>query len=113
MAWQLTSEANRLCITLSAEFCIPELAQLHREWCGRWSAGMDLRLDLATVSEIDSAALQWLLFMRRWAASQGVDCTLVAIASPVAELAKLYRLTADLGLTDEAANEEGDHSHVG
>ena len=113
MAWQLIPEANRLRIILSGEFCIPDLARLHAEWQQSWSPGMDLQMELAAVAEIDSAALQWLLFMRRWAGGKDVDCTLVEIASPVSELVKLYRLSAELGMNDPVISEEGGRPHVG
>ena len=55
-------------------------------------------LDLTAVSEIDSAGLQLLLWVRRVAAEQRADFQLRSISPPVAQVLELLQLEQGLNL---------------
>ncbi|MBK1641902.1 hypothetical protein CKO12_08460 [Chromatium okenii] len=64
-------------------------------------------LDLTAVSEIDSAGLQLLLWVRRVAAEQRADFQLRSISPPVAQVLELLQLEQGLNLkTSDAARKQ-------
>lgn len=93
-------------LALSGELTVYSAAEL-RELLSRSAGGSDepLEVDLAEVTEIDTAGLQLLLLLRRRARASGRDLHIIAASNVVRETLSLCGLTNLLVFKDvEAAS---------
>lgn len=67
------------------------------------AAGAELRIDLARVSEIDSAGVQLLMLVKHLGASHGQAVRLTAISPAVRSVAEVLCLEDELGIAREEA----------
>lgn len=81
--------------SIEGEFSIYRAAELHPlllQWVASASAGTTLQLDLAQVSEIDSAGLQLLLSAASTAQTQQCVLRIVAASDAVVQILQLTQL---------------------
>ncbi len=85
-------------IRLAGELSIYGVAALHDELLAGLGAPRRIRLDLDQVEECDTAGLQWLLALRRWALARDVDLQIEAVSEAVREMVDLCQAHRLLGL---------------
>lgn len=94
--------------SLVGELCVFHAAELKpRLLALTTSAGGEQEIDLAQVSEVDTAGVQLLLLARREAAGAGGRLRYVNHSAPVLEALLLLNLAAELGDPASIAVEEG------
>ena len=96
---QLQSERldNKVVVALPDEITIYTVSELKEALSPLLHQGRELELNLAAVSEIDSAGLQLLLAAKKTALLQGTSLALVWHSHVVLELLELYQLSAFFG----------------
>ncbi|MFB2865784.1 STAS domain-containing protein [Aeromonas sp. MdU4] len=96
---QLQSERldNRTVVTLPDELTIYTVGELKEALSPLLYQGCDLELNLANVTEIDSAGLQLLLAAKKTAQQQSYSLSLVWHSNAVLELLELCQLSAFFG----------------
>ncbi|MEH8160009.1 STAS domain-containing protein [Aeromonas veronii] len=96
---QLQSELldNKVVVTMPDEITIYTVSELKDALSPLLHQGNELELNLATVSEIDSAGLQLLLAAKKTALQQGSSLALVWHSHVVLELLELCQLSAFFG----------------
>lgn len=99
MRWQLQQDEQGLHLKLGESLLIQDLAQLHEEVSQAWAEPQALYLDLEEITEIDTAGLQWLIFLHRWGHQRQQTPEIVAASDPLTELVALFQAEALLGLT--------------
>lgn len=92
IAYQRDGERGTL--ALAGEFTIYAAAEAKAPLLAPLAECREVVIDLAGVSEIDSAGLQLLLLAQREARAAGLALSLAAPSRPVAELIALYGLAA-------------------
>lgn len=88
-----------LVLKIEGPMMIQDLAALELEVKNHWSLKQRLRVDLSDVDEIDTAALQWLAFIRSWASRWHRELELSPLSDVVADQIGLFRIEALLGIT--------------
>ncbi len=99
-------------VTLSPgpSLCVQDIREIHDTLLGQLPGATAWQIDLGSVEDCDSAGVQWLLMLRKWAREAGIDLKLVNVADPVREVLELYNLADPLGQTGLLAlGEEGLH----
>lgn len=84
-------------LALEGELNIYAVATLKDKLLAPIDSGAEVEMDLARVSDIDSAGLQLLILAKRHAATHGASLRLVGHSRPVQELLELYNLAAWFG----------------
>lgn len=114
MSWQLQQEEGAAALKLDGPLLIQELTALHQALVEAWPESLPLRIDLSAVEEIDTAGLQWLVFLRRWARNRQQVVELTALSPEVIELVGLFHAEALLGISTliPASSARGDASHA-
>ena len=98
-------------LRLVGEMTIYAAAELKPRLLDEVAAHAALEIDLAEVSEIDTAGIQLLLLAKREAAAAGKTLALVGHSPAVLELVELYKLAGTLG--DPLVLPAGTPSHGG
>lgn len=99
-------DGDRGSLALAGELTIYAAAEAKARLLAPLAECRELAIDLAGVSEIDSAGLQLLILARQHAAATGKSVGLVALSQPVRDLLELYDLAgffADLPGAGELA----------
>ena len=84
--------------TLGGDLTIYDVRDVHEIVLGDVPATQRLVIRAEAVEEIDTAGLQWLLAVHRWAKSQDIDFLLELGDSAVIQLLDLYHAHGLLGL---------------
>jgi anti-anti-sigma factor len=91
---QVTTDGSNSFIRIHGPFTIYEVAEFQQQITEAWPVEGELIMDLAGVSEIDTAGLQLLLALRK---SLGAQLTLQQHSNSVIELLDLYQLASLFG----------------
>lgn len=83
--------------SLAGELCVFHAAELKPQLLVIATAHAEQEIDLAQVSEVDTAGLQLLLLAKREAARAGVRLSYINHSEPVLAALTLLSLAADLG----------------
>ncbi|WP_312243427.1 STAS domain-containing protein [Stutzerimonas nitrititolerans] len=93
--------------SLAGELCVFHAAELKPRLLALATGAGEQEIDLAQVSEVDTAGVQLLLLARREAAGAGGRLRYVNHSAPVLEALMLLNLAAELGDPASIAVEEG------
>ena len=93
--------------SLAGELCVFHAAELKPRLLALATTAGEQEIDLAQVSEVDTAGIQLLLLTRREAADAGGRLRYVNHSAPVLEALMLLSLAAELGDPASIAVEEG------
>ncbi len=93
-------------LTLSDDLTIYHAVEQKKTLLAGLAAAGDLKLDLAQVSEIDTAGLQLLILLKKEARAAGKRVSIVAHSKAVRSAIEFCNLAAELGdpLVDPAAD---------
>ena len=97
MEINLDTSARPPRLTLSGEMTIYAAALLKESLLTTIEDCPELEIDLAKVSEIDTAGLQLLILAKRQAAASDKTLTLIGHSHPVLELLELYNMASFFG----------------
>jgi len=93
--------------SLAGELCVFYAAELKPRLLAIATTAGEQEINLAQVSEVDTAGIQLLLLAQREAASAGGRLRYVNHSAPVLEILMLLNLAAELGDPASIAVEEG------
>lgn len=93
----MSADARRAVLTLGGEFNIYEAAAGKERLLAALAGADTLEVDLAGVSDIDTAGIQLLILAKREARAAGKTLILAGHSRPVVELIELYGLAAWFG----------------
>lgn len=91
---QVKTDGSSSWVRIDGPFTIYEVAEFQQQLTEAWPGDGELIMDLAGVSEIDTAGLQLLLALRK---SLGGQLTLQQHSNSVIELLDLYQLASFFG----------------
>lgn len=91
---QIKTDGSNSFVRIDGPLTIYEVAEFQQQITEAWPAEGELSIDLAGVSEIDTAGLQLLLALRK---SLGEQLTLQQHSNSVIELLDLYQLASLFG----------------
>lgn len=95
-----SQEAGSACLRLDGELTIYRAGELKQPLLDAVRAAAVPAIDLADVTEIDTAGVQLLLMARREAAALGRGCALQRPSAPVREAFEVLELALDGGATE-------------
>ena len=84
-------------VSIQEEMTIYNVLRQKDELFPLLESGQDLQIDLSAVTEIDSAGMQLLLFLKHEASKQASALNLIGHSQPVVEVVGLFNLTAFFG----------------
>ena len=99
LTYHATSKDNQSVLSLDGVLTIYSVAQAQRELPAKLAKRKVQALDLSGVEELDTAGVQFLLWLKREATSRGVELSIVNHSPSVVEVLDLLALTAAFGDT--------------
>ena len=98
MDWELIEEGSALRIRFGEVLTIVEISEFQNAVMPVLSGKRSLMLDLSRLMEMDTAGLQWLVFLMHWCSARNVHCKWERLSPVVADLVSLYRVADTLGI---------------
>lgn len=97
MTIQVKEHDGNIHLTIDDEMTIYTALEQKQELALQLKADHELQINLSTVSEIDSAGIQVLLFLKQQAAKKNSSLSLIKHSQPVVEVFELLNLSAHFG----------------
>lgn len=103
MNWELNEEGNALRICMGEALTIVEISEFQTAVMPALSGKRSVALDLSRLVELDTAGLQWMVFLVHWCSAHQLRFEWERLSPVVVEMVGLYRVADTLGMAlDEA-----------
>ena len=101
MSLNVDINKSRLLISVSGDMTIPVLADIREAVMDNISKARRIDFDLSRVEDIDSAAFQLLLAVKKMAESSDISMTISAASSAVRDCMDTYRTGNHFGMNND------------